>query len=81
MLQKLSTGTSIQAVTAALGALHGSNGPKSEKNVILFHSMGFVGMLHPHLVNVELTRATSVLLWLQEASRALIRKENILDRS
>lgn len=81
MLQKLSTGTSIQAVTAALGALHDSNGPKSEKNVILFHSMGFVGMLHPHLVNVELTRATSVLLWLQEASRAFIRKENILDRS
>lgn len=38
-------------------------------------------MVHSHLVNVELTRATSVLLWLQEAGRALIRKENILDRS
>lgn len=82
MLQKLSIGTSIQAVTAALGALRGSNGPKSEKkNVILLHSMDFLGTLHPHLVNVKLTRATSVLRWLQEASRALIRKENILDRS
>lgn len=53
----------------------------SLENVTLFHSVGFLGTLHPHLVNVKLTRATSVLLWLQEASRALIRKENILDRS
>lgn len=43
--------------------------------------MDFLGTPHPHLVNVKLTRATSVLRWLQEASRALIRKENILDRS
>lgn len=52
-----------------------------KKNVILLHSMDFLGTPHPHPVNMKLTRATSVLWWLQEASRALIRKENILDSS
>lgn len=80
MLQKLSTDISIQIVTDALGAMHCSNGPRSEKCHPLVNH-GFPGTGHPHLVDAEFTGATSVLLWLQEASRALIRTENILDRS